>query len=505
MLLLVPACFIVHKVKVDEYRPPVSDAVLVRSAVKAHLLDGTTVVYPTGVTIRQGLLVGAGQRYGLRLQLVEVVQSLPVDSVVGIETYRTATDGAGTAVLTLAGAAAGGLALGAAAVALFGSCPTFYSDSAGTAVLEAEGFSYSIAPLFEARDVDRLRVGALADGTVRLEVRNEALETHYLNHLELLEARHAPGELVAPDPRGFPLALARLTPPVSARDRDGRDVTAQLRAADGTVFQSDTTRLAGANLEDYQDYIDLTFPVPPHDTAPGLVLRLRNSLLNTVLLYDVMLGSRGGRALDWQAEELARVGPALQLGTWYDDRMGLRVLLPDSAGFREVARVKDTGPIAWKDVAMALPPPQGDSVRVRLAFVTDNWRIDRVALAALARRPPVRRIPLAGVTLPEGTGQSDALSALRAPDRRYLETRPGQWFTAVWETGPAPPSDSARTFLLASQGYYVEWIRRQWLLAGRDTSSFQPADASLVRALHGWRAAQDTLEARFYASRIPVR
>src|SRR5678809_654746 len=74
----------------------------------------------------------------------------------------------------------------------FGSCPTFYRDSAGTPVLEAEGFSYSIAPLFEARDVDRLRARPGSDGKLALEVRNEAFETHFLNHLELLEATAAP-------------------------------------------------------------------------------------------------------------------------------------------------------------------------------------------------------------------------------------------------------------------------------------------------------------------------
>jgi hypothetical protein len=44
-------------------------------------------------------------------------------------------------------------------------------------VLHAEAFSYSIAPLLEARDVDRLATQPDADGHLRIEVRNEALET----------------------------------------------------------------------------------------------------------------------------------------------------------------------------------------------------------------------------------------------------------------------------------------------------------------------------------------
>jgi hypothetical protein len=31
-------------------------------------------------------------------------------------------------------------------------------------------------------------------GAVRLHIRNEAMETHYINHLQLVEVRHRPGE-----------------------------------------------------------------------------------------------------------------------------------------------------------------------------------------------------------------------------------------------------------------------------------------------------------------------
>jgi len=501
---LLANCFLVRKVRVDEVRAPIQDSIHVKTPAKAHLLDGSTVLYHNGVSIRQGHLVGTGQRYGLRMQFTEVVQSVPLDSLVGMESYRKATDALGTVGLSLVVGTLGAVAVTSLPAAIFGSCPTFYSDSAGAPVLEAEGFSYSIAPLFEARDVDRLRVRASPDGAVRLEVRNEALETHYLNQLELLEATHDPDELVVPDAAGRPLSLAGLRPAVVARDRSGRDATAWLEAADGVVFASDTARLAAATVQDHEDHLDLVFPpVPEGGDSVGLVLRLRNSLLNTVLLYDVMLGSRGGRALDWQAGDLSRVGPALELGTWYAGQMGLRVLVPTDVGFREVGRVKDTGPIAWKDVAVPLPRVPGDSIRVRLSFPADNWRIDRVALAALGRRPAVRTIPLARVEASDGA-QPEALAAMRLADHSYLETGPGQRFTAVWETGPEP-AGRARTFLLASRGYYTEWIRKEWLATGRDTSAFAPTDASLVRAMRQWRGVQDSMEARFYASRIPVR
>ncbi len=507
LVLLVAAFAVactVRTLQVEESRPAPQPGTRVESPVKAHLVDGTTVLYAHGVRVEDQALVGTGTRFGLRLEELGPVERVPLDSLVGMEAFRAGVNGAATAGLTLL-AVAGTVAVGALlAVAIFGSCPTFYSDSLNTPVLEAEGFSYSIAPLFEARDVDRLRLRVGADGTVRLEVRNEALETHFINHLELLQVSHAADEQVVPDAMGRPLALRDLRAPAIARDRVGRALAGVLAAADGGVFGSDSALLAAASVTDHEDYIDLAFPSPVAGDSIGLLLRLRNSLLNTVLLYDLMLGRQGARALDWQARDLDRVGPALELGSWYASRMGLRVLLWEGTGFREVARIRDTGPIAWKDVAVMLPSLKGDSVHIRLAFVADNWRIDRVALAAGARGAVPGTIPLGQVLVAPDTPDTAALEAMQAPDGRYLETRPGQQFTAVWR--PAlPAADTEQTYLLASQGYYVEWVRRAWIAEGRDTTGFRPDDVALVQAIHRWRGVQDSLEAQFYASRIPVR
>src|SRR4029078_7868450 len=83
--------------------------------------------------------------------------------------------------------------------AIFGSCPTVYADTGTGAELQAEGFSYAIAPLLENRDVDPLHVRVDADDKIRLELRNEALETHFINHIELLAVRHAKDAVVIPD------------------------------------------------------------------------------------------------------------------------------------------------------------------------------------------------------------------------------------------------------------------------------------------------------------------
>ena len=495
------ACFF-HTVQVDPLEP--AEGIHVTTRARAHLADGTTIIYPQGFTVRGRVIQGVGTRYGLRLAPSGTTREISLDSIVGIESYTQSVDLAPTILVSALATASAALGSVALYLAIFGSCPTFYSDSAGSAVLEAEGFSYSIARIFEGRDVDRLRATTDAEGRVRLEVRNEALETHYVNHLEVLEVTHTPGEVAVPDPAGRALVLGASAPPAQARDRSGRDVLAVLTAADGGVYQTAPDVLALARADDLDDYIDLELPVPAGADSVALIFRIRNSLLNTVLFYDVMLADRGARAIDWVGRDLEALGPAAEVGRWARQAMGLRVSVREGNRYREVTRVPDVGPIAWKDVALVVPVTEHPRLRVRLSFLVDDWRIDRVAVAAGWRRPAVRTVPLARVIGSEGRPDTAALASLHDADDRRLETHPGERFTAEFDAG-ASPSGVARTFFLASQGYYIEWMRRDWMGRGNATATFTPGQPALLEAVRRWRTSQDSLERLFYSTRIPVR
>jgi len=500
LVILVSAC--IHVYQSIETRPlDPHTPVTVTTPVKAHLADGSTVVFLTGVTVDSAHVRGDGNRYSLTLRDSAAVSSIPLDSIVGMEAFEQSVNGFSSFAVSVL--ATGGLTLvvGALAVAIFGSCPTVYADSAGTALLQAEGFSYSIAPIFESRDVDRLRVVQAADGSVRLEIRNEALETHYVNHLELLEVMHESAETALVDERNGLVVVADQHPLMGAIDRRGHDVSDRLAAEDGNVYRTDPKTMEQARLPDLDDWIDLTAPVPAGTDSVAIVFRLRNSLLNTTLLYDVMLGDPGVRSLDWVGKDLKQVGPALAVAQWYQQRMGMNVAVSDGREYHVVAHLRDTGPIAWKDVAIVVPVVTPGRVRVRLTFPTDNWRIDRVAVADHFRRVSPIVIPLAEVREGE-TLNPTALANMRDADGRYLQTSPGQRFTAVFR-----PRNSAgpRTFFLAAQGYYMEWVRPSWLRGPHANHAFVPSDTALAEALGRWRMSQDSLEALFAATRIPTR
>jgi hypothetical protein len=487
-------------------RGPASN-VVVRSPVKAHLKDGTTILFRGGVAVARDSVFsngGMGQRYDLALRPTTTVVVVPLDSVAGMENYITRTNvGASVALTVLANTA--GVALTALSlVAIFGSCPTIYADNAGTPVLQAEVFANRISPLFEARDIDLLSVRPDSANMIRLEVRNEALETHYINQFEVLEVPHARDETVIPDEHGNPLALAGFRAPARISDRAGRDLGAALARTDGTVFSTARQTMLAATDADPGDYIELDVPVPPGAKDVAVVMHLRNSLLNTVLLYDLMLAAPGARSLDWLAHDMTRIGPVLELGRWYRGHFGLRVLQRVGDRWEEVERHPTYGPIAWRDVATVVPARGQDSVHVRLAFVADEWRVDRVSVASSVRRAESRVIGLARTETGDSTVSRDALRSLRGADERYLQTTPGQKFTMLFDVGPAPATGT-RTFLLASQGYYTEWVRGSWIKAATDSVPFKPSAGALVKAIRRWDSSRDSIETRFYGSRIPVR
>jgi hypothetical protein len=500
VLAISTAGCIFHRVQVQPVAP--REAVAVTSPVKAHLKDGSTVVYANGVTVAGGTLRGEGLRWDLSLKQAATVDNIPLDSVVGMESYQTKVEGAKSAVVTTlvtAGAFVGSVVL---FKAIFGSCPTVYSGDG--AVDEGELFSNSIAPVFEARDVDRLRAQPDSKGVLRLEVRNEALETHYINQLQLFEVRHAADEFVLPDAQGHPVVVSGVRTPADIAARSGQNLSAMLSAADNTFYSTDRRRLESATVDDLNDWIDLTAHVPEGAGSTTLVFRLRNSLLSTTLLYDVVLAPAGARSINWLGSGLDQISNAVELGLWYQRRAGLHILVWRDGAYREAARVQDSGPIAWHDVAAVIPAQEGEkSLRIRLSFLADHWRFDRIGVASAERAPVPRVIQISEVTGSDGRPENTARESLSRADDHYLQTNPGQRFLAVFNVG-GETAGQARTFLLSSQGYYTEWIRGAWIQTASAKQPFTPTDQAILGALRQWGATRESFEARFVKDRVPV-
>lgn len=505
VLIGLSGCVWIYRSVEVEPVPRSADSLTVHSPIRVHFQSGRNAVFMQGAVVHPDAITSSttdAMLYDLDLTFLGRVGHISMDSVAAVETYSTEINTDRSVAVSLLATTGALVATPFLMLAIFGSCPTVYSIENGEPVLDGESFSNSIVSLFEQRDVDPVRARASADGLVELEIRNEALETHYINHLELIEVRHAPSALALPGPDGVAYVLDGRSEATSAIDRAGRDVLPSLRAMDDRVFSTVPSTLAAARPDDLTDYIDLTFPAPEGDSA-AVVLTLRNSLLNTVFFYEFMLAGQGAGSLDWLARDLESISYAVGIGDFYARHMGLRVEVKDGSEYREVGKISDVGPIAWDHVAVPVPATGSDSLHIRLRFIADSWRIDEVHLAADVRTTELRRVAPIAIASSSVRGPADPLEVTSESDDRYLVTMPGTKFLVTFDVGDEPETGT-RSFFLAAQGYYTEWIRKTWLQAPAD-ASFTPSGSTLHAAMKRWQEVKPAYEANFATSKIPVR
>jgi len=507
VLLVVCSCAFVSRTPRLVPRLEQDGLPVANSPARVHMLDGSVVVYSSGLSVGHGAILGRGVRYDLLRQNSMPVTTIPLESVVGVESYDKHTNvGPGIALAPVGVAGAYGCAVGTVLLlkAIFGSCPTVYAFDGSDYALEAEAFSYSIARFVEDRDLDRLDLGRPVDGEYRLMVTNEALETHYINSLSLTTVDHAIDCEALPTDDGRVLLFGQPGTLARATSRDGHDVSRLLAARDSGWYETDTAQVRRLSDSVGRDWVDIAVPVPANARTACLAFKFRNTLLNTVLLYDATLRQLGLGALDWMAEGATDVFSGLRLRNWYMKRFGLHILAPSGKGFREVARIRDTGPICWHEVAVELRVQDRDTLRLRLDFLPGNLAVDWVGVSFEdVGTPKNRTVYCDRVEDGDGTPLPEACGMLRANDGRYFITGPSDCYYLSFRPAPVP-AGKRRTWFVRTGGYYIEWLRPDWL-ATEPAARFEPKDASVMRAAVLWLNKKTEMERQFFETRLPVR
>ena len=425
--------------------------------LKVHMRNGDLYVLSQWRTDSiSGSVTGNGQH----LDHNRVVQSdgpqrLTMDSVALFETNVLHKSGGIAAMTVLTGiSAAVTVVCLADTKACFGSCPTFYVSDGTRPVLQAEGFSGSIAPALEARDIDALYRARPRSRTLDVEMKNEALETHVIRYARILAVpRPSQGRVLATQDGRF-LAADRLTAPSVCRAAEG-DCLGDVAAFDERerTSSADSTDLATREI------IDLEFP--NRAAHPGLVIASRQSLLTTYLLYQTFayLGTRA-------TEALARLQPGRARPPGMLAALGGIEVMVDSAGqWITVGTDFEVGPLATDVRVVRLPSPPAPlshsgsgRTRIRLRLTKGNWRLDYLALADLDREvTPIRLDPFEVL---RGGSPDTAARRLLTDTTQALVTLPGDAFTLRYRL---PENAERYELFLESRGYYLEWMREEWL------------------------------------------
>lgn len=473
----------------------------VESPVKVHMKDGQTVLFRNGTTFSDLHITGVGSVYSLDMKFVRQIDMLEREGVAAYEIFESNVNAPATVLgstVATAGAVYGAALL---AIAMFGSCPTVYATTDSSMVLESELFSNSIAPIIEKRDVTDLYATPDVTGLIELEIRNEALETHYINHLELLEVFHKTGSSISPDTDGQIYAMENFKKPVIAKDSIGRNLLTVLSNSDDLEYSSDidTTTLVNDVM---WDTIDLEFKAGD-ENPKALVLDLRNSLFATVLLYDYLIAAQGIESLDWLGKELETVSGAVAMGDFSQSFMGLRVLQEIDGNFEPIDRISNTGPIASRKIAVPLEQTLENTIKIRLKFLSDSWRINQIEMATIVDKPQIKYLPVDSVVDAANENSPDNLNRLSQPDDEYLVTTPGNRFKAFFQTGTAE-NGQTNSYLLAAQGYYTEWVREEWT-QNKPETPFDLNANLIVQAQQEWQRVKRDFEQQFFELKVPVR
>jgi hypothetical protein len=470
-----------------------------RPFLKAHMKNGEVhVLKEWSFNDSSSCLLGTGSLLDLNRSTVKAGKfSIKYSDVAIIEsnTLDSKTIPLGGLVMMTGLTGVGAIYCATNPKACFGSCPTFYAWDGSKMALMAEGFPASIAPALEAEDVDALSTAKPFQRVLLVRVKNEALETHVIKDVRIAALpRPRRGHVFKTASDEF-LQATSLTLP-SRVLACGQDQTPLFLAADGREYYSlaDSLNLA------VPETLDIQFASPPSGEI-GLVVTSRQTLMTTFLLYQTL--AYMGEGVGYWLAELERGGTDAQMrATAYGRILGkIEILVQDGRGdWSAAGSVGETGPIASDSYVVPLGVARaGSPYNLKVRMTKGFWRIDCLALAALGQQAKPVMLEPQGVL---------CLSSRNHPVGTQLQI------------GPAPlvqfPGDECElTFLLpeenkqyelfiVSRGYYLEWIRSEWILEespDRIVEFLTDPSGYLMTMAPLFKKAEPTMEEQFWNSR----
>ena len=486
---------------------------------KIFLLDASVILFPYGITTQNDTILGKGHRYWLDRNDEQLKKYIvPYDSVAALtyyELHHSAAGNVGSFLLGLYGGYLTPLSIYCLSCpkCCFGSCPTAYISDSGEYRLKAELFSYSISKYFQETDIDRIKPSPNSNGQFHFRISNEALETHYINQLSLITINHPIGSQIFPCENGPLVAISQLRHPANACNSYGKNVLDLVCERDNSWYRSDSTFIKKLSKNTTNDWLDVKLNIPTDTNNVKFVLRLRNTLLSTILFYDIVLASQGIAAVDWTYRMNSDSSYATIFNELWKHYSGIKVYVKCNNKWQLETTINDVGPIAWKETAINIPITSGKvnsigELSVRFEFFLDNFLIDYVAY-------DVERINSKSIVQtdikPEhiyddsGNERADILKLINNDDTKFLITNPGESYYFHYDVETVAEMETS--LFIRSKGYYTEWIRGNWLNDQSSAYNFSlfNIDETIMQLKLSWLENRELIETEFFKTRIPLK
>ena len=478
---------------------------------KVFKSDNSIILFPRGYFIDENFIRGEGiVEDNNTFQQKWKTINLPLDSITAMTTYEETTSDTrnfGSFFLGLTGPPLTFLGIYCISCpkCCFGSCPTVYVYDGKNYNLEAELFSECISKQLENSDIDLLKEKVTED-TLKLKITNEALETHYINKFEIVFAEHPTGTKLFPSIDHRFLLISKPEQPFTAITKDGANITDLLKQDDNKYFRSGVKKVSELKSGPVFDWIDIKIPASKNSDSK-LILKYRNTLLSTTLLYNVVLASQGAAGLNWTKKMNEDAVYASQFKTVYDEFSGIKIKIFNNGSWNNVGKFKDAGPLNWKYIEAKLPVFNSDTLLLRLEFIPDNFMIDYIAVDTSTSPQDYIKTE---ITYPceikdgRGTPMDSLFKYIKKGDLNYLKTEPGDSYYLNYNV--PKKNNCEETALVYSKGYYNEWIRGSWIndKDPRYTFNLYDIQGTLSYLADSWNEDSKLLEKEFFHSRFSL-
>jgi len=435
------------------------------SFFKIHFNNGdVSVLNNWGVNASQDSIFGSGQLYDFnRWKIQEGLLAFNIDDIAIIETNnlnaiksKDKDRIAGLTILTAANVAMNVVCI-TNPKACFGSCPTFYiDDSDHVHDSRAEGFSNSISPSLEKHDLDMLQHRTSAP-EFYLTMKNEAFETHSINKLAIEAVAIDKDKSVFHDSDGTYFQCGKLHSLQKARV-ENKDVRSAMSKIDEEEYFSLTDSTDLTKREELFFQFD---DVP--DTDLGLVVNYRQTLLTTFLLYSG-IAYMGDEVGDYFAkiETDSRLKKKLNDPFEKLGKVDLYVWDYKRSKWKFVEGLYETGPISKNLIFAPINniKHEGGPLKMKIVMAKGLWRLDYLGLAEIEKEVEPLKISPSGIEVI--SGESYTVDDVKADDDNYLVSFPGDEFRFQFDL-PEISEYKEYELILSSQGYYLEWVRNEWL------------------------------------------
>ncbi len=477
--------------------------------LKAHLKNGDVYILKDTWEVDTILdrVSGTGSSFDFnRKKTSEGSLSIPIDSVAIFETNKKLGKTESKRITALAILAGVDVAVGGFCLinpkACFGSCPTFYiNEDDDFHYADAEGFSNAIAPSMEYFDIDALNNEKLNGRTFSLTMRNEALETHMIKNLKLLAFPRKNGHRVYQSPTNDFYLSKNIHHPTKAHGPEG-DVTSLLKFPDAQERFS----LADPQNLSSKEEIYLSFENVTEQNDLGLLINFRQTLMTTYFIYSAM-GYMGDEVGDIFAKLETSKETQTKLETGIIKELGkIEIYILDKSNGTWVYQdgFYETGPIAFNRQIMPLNTSTKDSsIKIKVILNKGLWRIDDIALTNIKEKvQPVEIQP--NEILNKGILDLTAKDEIIADDQ-YLISMPGSEYKINFDL---PSNNTDYELFLYSKGYYLEWMRENWI-RNKDLlklrQMLENPKKYLQQEAKSYKEYESTMEQQFWDSKIDTK